>query len=77
MSAEIFSRFRKDIEEQRISLTMFATRTDISQNDKAILLKAEYYLLRLSRVLYLNKIDSARFRIKESQNAFPDLHGCP
>ena len=33
MSAEIFSRFRKDIEEQRIALSTFATRTDISQND--------------------------------------------
>jgi hypothetical protein len=26
-------------------LSTFATRTDVSQNDKAILLKAEYYLL--------------------------------
>jgi hypothetical protein len=58
-----------------MSLSTFATRTDVSQNDKAILLKAEYYLLRLSRVLYGNKIDSALFRIKESQNAFPELHG--
>ena len=41
----------------------------------AILLKAEYYLLRLSRVLYVNKINSALFRIRESQNAFPELHG--
>jgi hypothetical protein len=32
-------------------------------------------LLRLSRVLYVNKIESAPFRIKESQNAFPELHG--
>ena len=38
------------------------------------MLKAEYYLLRLSRVLYANKIDSALFRIRESQNAFPELH---
>ena len=53
---------------------MFATRTDVSQNDKAILLKAEYYLLRLSRVLYVNKIDSALFSIREPQNALPELH---
>ncbi|MGH9927542.1 MAG: hypothetical protein ACRD5B_19435 [Nitrososphaeraceae archaeon] len=39
------------------------------------MLKAEYYLLKLSRVLYVNKIDSALFRIRESQNAFPELHG--
>ena len=52
----------------------FATRTDVSQNDKAILLKAEYYLLRLSRVLYIDKVDSALFRLRESQNAFPELH---
>jgi hypothetical protein len=75
LSEEFFSRFRMDIEEQRIALSTFATRTDVSQNDKAILLKAEYYLLGLSRVLYVNKIDSVRFRIKESQNAFPVLHG--
>ena len=75
MSAEFFSKLRLDIEEQRMALSTFATRTDVSQNDKAILLKAEYYLLRLSRVLYVNKIDSALFRIKESQNAFPELHG--
>ena len=31
-------------------------------------------MLRLSRVLYVNKIDSALFRIRESQNAFPELH---
>lgn len=70
-----FSNVRIDIEEQRRVLSTFATRTDVSQNDKAILLKAEYYLLRLSRVLYVNKIDSALFRIRESQNAFPELHG--
>ena len=56
------------------AFSTFATRTDIAQNDKAILLKVEYYLLRLSRVLYVNKIDSALFRIRESQNAFPELH---
>jgi phage gp36-like protein len=72
---EFFSKIRIDIEEQKRALSTFATRTDISQNDKAILLKAEYYLLRLSRVLYVNKIDSALFRIRESQNAFPELHG--
>jgi hypothetical protein len=54
---------------------MFSRRTDISRNDKAILLKGEYYLLRLSRILYINKIDSALFRVRESQNAFPELHG--
>ena len=76
MSEEFFSKVRIDIEEQKRALSTFATRTtDISQNDKAILLKAEYYLLRLSRVLYVNKIDSALFRIRESQNAFPELHG--
>ena len=52
-----------------------ATRTNVSQNDKALLLKAEYYLLRLSRILYVDKIDSALFRLRESQNAFPRLHG--
>jgi hypothetical protein len=75
MSEEIFSKVRMEIEEQKNILSTFATRTDISQNDKAILLKAEYYLLRLSRVLYRNKIDSALFRVKESQRAFPELHG--
>ena len=75
MSEEFFSKVRIDIEEQKRALSTFATRTDVSQNDKAILLKAEYYLLRLSRVLYVNKIDSALFRIRESQNAFPELHG--
>jgi hypothetical protein len=74
MSAEIFSRFRKELEEQKIALSTFATRTDISQNDKTILLKAEYYLLRLCRVLYEDKVNSALFRIRESQNAFPELH---
>lgn len=74
MSKELFSRVRIDIEKQRKVLSTFATRTDVSHNDKAILLKAEYYLLRLSRVLYANKINSALFRIKESQNAFPELH---
>lgn len=75
MSEEFFSKVRRDIEEQKRILSMFAIRTDVSQNDKAILLKAEYYLLRLSRVLYVNKINSALFRIRESQNAFPELHG--
>ena len=75
MSEEFFSKVRIDIEEQKRVLSEFATRTDVSQNDKAILLKAEYYLLRLSRVLYVNKIDSALFRLRESQNAFPELHG--
>jgi hypothetical protein len=75
MSEEFFSKVRMEIKEQKGILSTFATRTDISQNDKAILLKAEYYLLRLSRVLYANKIDSALFRIKESQRAFPELHG--
>jgi hypothetical protein len=75
MSEEFFSKVRIDIEEQKGALSTFVTRTDVSQNDRAILLKAEYYLLRLSRVLYVNKIDSALFRIRESQNAFPELHG--
>ena len=76
MSEEFFSKVRIDIEEQKRALfDVRYTRTDVSQNDKAILLKAEYYLLRLSRVLYINKIDSALFRIRESQNAFPELHG--
>jgi hypothetical protein len=75
MSEDFFSKVRIDIEEQKRALSTFATRTDVSQNDKAILLKAEYYLLRLSRVLYVNKIDSVLFRIRESQNAFPELHG--
>jgi ATP-dependent Lon protease len=75
MSEEFFSKIRKEIEEQRRVLSTFATNTDVSQNDKAILLKAEYYLLRLSRVLYVNKVNSTDFRIKESQNAFPELHG--
>ena len=75
MSEEFFSKVRMDMEEERRTLSMFAIRADVSQNDKALLLKAEYYLLRLSRVLYVNKIDSALFRIKESQTAFPVLHG--
>lgn len=74
MSEEFFSKVRTEIEELKNLLSKFATRTDISQNDKALLLKAEYYLLRLSRVLYLKKIDSAIFRIRESQNAFSELH---
>ena len=74
MSEEFFSKVRIDIEEQKRALSTFVTRPDVSRNDKAILLKAEYYLLRLSRVLYVNKIDSALFRIRESQNAFPELH---
>jgi hypothetical protein len=75
LSDEFFSKIRTDIEEQRRILSTFAIHTDISQNDKAILLKAEYYLLRLSRVLYINKVDSALFRARESQKAFPELHG--
>ena len=75
MSEEFFSKVRIDIEEQKRVLSRFATLTDISENDKAILLKAEYYLLRLSRVLYVNKINSALFRIRESENAFPELYG--
>lgn len=75
MSEEFFSKVRMDIEEQKRVLSTFATRTDVSQNDKVILLKAEYYLLRHSRVLYVNKINAALFRIRESQNAFPELHG--
>jgi hypothetical protein len=74
MSEEFFSKVRIEIEEQMNVLSTFATRIDISQNDKAILLKAEYYLLRLSHVLYVNKVDSALFRVKESQNAFLELH---
>jgi hypothetical protein len=75
LSEEFFSKVRIDIDDQKRVLSTFATRTDVSQNDKAILLKAEYYLLRLSRVLYVKKIDSVLFRIRESQNAFPELHG--
>lgn len=75
MSEEFFSKIRKEIEEQRRVLSTFATNTNVSQNDKAILLKAEYYLLRLSRVLYVNKINSTHLRIRESQIAFPELHG--
>ena len=75
MSEEFFSKTRTDIEEQRRILSTFATRTDVSQNDKALLLKAEYYLLRLNRVLYANKVNAALFRIRESQGAFPELHG--
>ena len=74
MSEEFFSKARIDIEEQKRILSAFAKCSDVSQNDKAILLKAEYYLLRLSRVLYVNKIDSALFRIRKSQNAFPELN---
>ena len=74
MSENFFSKARIDIEEQKRALSTFATCSDVSQNDKAILLKAEYYLLRLSRVLYVNKIDSALFRIRESQNVFPELN---
>jgi hypothetical protein len=75
LSEEFFSKVRIDIDDQKRVLSTFATRTDVSQNDNAILLKAEYYLLRLSRVLYVKKIDSVLFRIRESQNAFPELHG--
>jgi hypothetical protein len=67
LSEEFFSKVRIDIEEQKRVISTFATCTDVSQNDKAI-------LLRLSRVLYVNKINSALFRIRESQNAFPELH---
>jgi hypothetical protein len=74
MSEEFCSKFRIEIEEQKRILSKFATRTDVSQNDKAILLKAEYYLLRLSRVLYVNKGNSLPFRLRESQRAFPELH---
>jgi hypothetical protein len=62
-----------EIEVQKNMLSNFAICTGISQNDKAILLKAKYYLVKLSRVLYVNRTDSTRFRIKESQNAFPEL----
>jgi hypothetical protein len=75
LSEEFFSKARIDIEEQKRALSTFATRTDVSHNDKAILLKAEYYLLRVSRVLYVNRVNSALFRIRESQDAFPELHG--
>jgi hypothetical protein len=70
MSEEFFSKVRIEIEEQKNLLSKFATHADISQNDKAILLKAEYYLLRLSRVLYVNKTEYALFRIRESQKHF-------
>jgi hypothetical protein len=69
VSEGFFSKVRLEIEEQKNILLTFATRTDISQNDKAILLKAEYYLLRLSRVLYANKIDSA-FRFGKTLKCF-------
>ena len=75
MSEEVFSKVRKNVEEQKRMLSTFAAGTDVLHNDRAILLKAEYYLLRLSRVLYVDKIDSALFRIKECQNAFPELQG--
>jgi hypothetical protein len=75
MSQEFFSKIKMDIEEQRRALSTIATNNYVSQNDMAILLKAEYYLLRLSRVLYVNKISSTHFRIRESQKAFPELHG--
>ena len=74
MSEEFCTKLRIKIEEQKKILSTFATRTDVSQNDKAILLKAEYYLLRLSRVLHVNKINSVPFRLKESLDAFPKLH---
>jgi hypothetical protein len=74
MSEEFCSKLRIKIEEQKKILSTFATRTDVSQNDKAILLKAEYYLLRLSRVLHVNKVNSVPFRLKESLGAFPKLH---
>jgi hypothetical protein len=74
MSEEFCSKLRIKIEEQKKILSTFATRTNVSQNDKAILLKAEYYLLRLSRVLHVNKVNSVLFRLKESLDAFPKLH---
>jgi hypothetical protein len=74
MSEEFCSKLRIKIEGQKKILSMSATRTDVSQNDKAILLKAEYYLLRLSRVLHVNKVNSVPFRLKESLDAFPKLH---
>ena len=74
MSEEFCSKLRIKIEEQKKILSTFVTRTDVSQNDKAILLKAEYYLLRLSRVLHVNKVNSVPFRLKESLDAFPKLH---
>lgn len=74
MSEEFFSKVRMGIEDQKRVLSTFATRTDVSQNDKAILLKAEYYLLRMSRVLYVNKVNSVPFRLRESLDAFPKLH---
>jgi hypothetical protein len=73
MSEEFCSKLRIEIEEQKIILLSFTTRADVSQNDKAILLKAEYYLLRLSRVLYVNKANSVSFRLSESLDAFPKL----
>lgn len=74
MPEEFCSKLRTKIEEQKKILSTFATRTDVSQNDKVILLKAEYYLLRLSRVLHINKVNSVPFRLKESLDAFPKLH---
>jgi hypothetical protein len=74
MSEEFCFKLRIKIEEQKKILSTFATRTDVSQNDKAILLKAEYYLLRLSRVLHVNNVNSVPFRLKESLDAFPKLH---
>jgi len=74
MSEEFCSKLRIKIEEQKKILSTFATCTDVSQNDKAILLKAEYYLLRLSRVFHVNKVNSVPFRLKESLDAFPKLH---
>jgi hypothetical protein len=74
MSEEFCSKLRIKIEEQKKILSTFATRTDVSQNDKAILLKAEYYLLRLSRVLHVSKVNSVPFRLKESLDAFLKLH---
>lgn len=74
MSVEFFSRIRIKIEEQMRILSTFAAGTNTSKNDKDILLKAEYYLLRLSHVLYVNKIDSTLFRLRESQKAFLELY---
>jgi hypothetical protein len=74
MSEQFYSKLRIEIEEQKKILSTFATHTDISQNDKAILLKAEYYLLRLSRILYTDKVNSIPFRLRESLDTFPKLH---
>lgn len=63
----VLARVRIAIEEQSRLLSTFATRSDISENDEAILLKAEYYLLRLSLVSYVDWINSTIYRLRESQ----------